>query len=208
MNAAKKAGRMTRAEQSDLQRLGKLNKDGAIVAQKERTKAALAEFEMRLASEFSYDQREAWADLMASAKVHVAALDRQLAEDCRRLGIPENFRPEIAVHWYGRGENASKERRAELRRVAVTRLAALEATAIARIEDGYRRFQTAVLSAAIDSTEARALLADLPTAEQLLPAVDYQSVTKALLAGPEAASLQWAQDDPSLITDGSGEGMS
>ena len=194
--------RMTRAEQSDLLRLGKLNKDGAILAQKERTKIAAAEFEMRLVSQFSYDQREAWADLMASAKAHVAALDQQLAEDCRRLGIPESFRPEIGVHWFGRGENASKERRAELRRVAVTRLAALEASAIARIEDGYRRFQTSVLSAAISSVEARNLLADLPTAEQLLPTVDYQSVTKALLEGPEAASLQWAEDH-SLITDDS-----
>lgn len=197
--------RMTRAEQSDLQRLGKLNKDGAILAQKERTKLALAEFEMRLASEFSYDQREAWADLMASAKAHVAALDRQLAEDCRRLGIPESFRQGIAVHWYGRGENASKQRRAELRRVAVTRLAALEATAIARIEDGYRRFQTSVLTAAIGSDDARQLLADLPTAEQLLPAVDYQSVTKALLEGPEAASLRWS-DDTGLIADDSDDG--
>ena len=196
--------RMTKAEQANLLRLGKLNKDGAIAAQKEQTKAALAEFEMRLASEFSYDQREAWADLMSSAKAHVDEIERKLAEDCRRLGIPENFRPEIAVQWYGRGENASKGRRTELRRVAVTRLAALEASAVVRIEDGYRRFQTAVLTAAIDSDEARQLLAGLPTAEQLLPDVDYQSVTKALLAGPEAASLQWAADT-GLITDATGE---
>lgn len=199
------ARRMTKSEETNLLRLGRLNKDGAIAAQKERTKTALAEFEMRLASQFSYDQRQAWADLVASAKAHTAALDQQLAADCRRLGIPESFRPEIAFHWYGRGENASKERRAELRRVAVTRLAALEAAAVARIEDGYRRFQTSVLSAAIDSNEARQLLADLPTAEQLLPALDYQSVTKALLEGPEAASLQWAEDHPGLITDDSEE---
>lgn len=83
---------MTRAEQGDLLRLGKLNKEGAILAQRERTKAALAEFEMRLASQFAYDQREAWADLMASAKAHIAELDGLLAEDCRRLGIPENIR--------------------------------------------------------------------------------------------------------------------
>jgi hypothetical protein len=196
--------RMSKGEQANLFRLGKLNKDGAIAAQKEQTKAALAEFEMRLASQFSYDQREAWADLMASAKSHVAEIDRKLAEDCRRLGIPENFRPEIAVQWFGRGENASRDRRAELRRVAVTRLAALEASAVARIEEGYRRFQTAVLTSAIGSYEARQLLAGLPTAAQLLPDVDYQSVTKALLAGPEVASLRWPTDT-GLITDDSGE---
>jgi hypothetical protein len=198
---------MTKSEQTNLLRLGRLNKDGAIAAQKEQTKAALAEFEMRLASEFSYDQREAWADLMAAAKSHVAEIDRRLAEDCRRLGIPEGFRPSIDLLWYKRGENASNERRTELRRVAITRLAALEASALARIEDGYRRFQTAVLTAAIDSGEARQLLGGLPTAEQLLPDVDYQSVTKALLAGPEAASLQWAADT-GLITDATGEATS
>jgi hypothetical protein len=201
------ARRMSKTEQRNLERLGKLNKDGAILAQKERTKTALAEFEMRLASQFSFDQREAWADLMASAKTHAAEMDRRLAEDCRRLGIPENFRPSIHVSWYERGENASKDRRTELRRVAVTRLAALEATAIARIEDGYRRFQTAVLSTGIDSDEARQLLAGLPTAEQLLPDVDYRSVTQALLAGPDAASLQWAADT-GLITDDSGDDVS
>jgi hypothetical protein len=192
--------RMSKAEQQNLLRLCRLNKDGAIAAQKERTKTALAEFEMRLASKFAYDQREAWADLMASTQRHATEMDRQLAEDCRRLGIPENFRPSINVSWYERGENASKDRRTELRRVAVSRLAALEAAANARIEDGYRRFQTAVLTAAIDSDEARQLLAGLPTAERLLPDVDYQSVTKALLAGPEAASLQWATDHPGPIT--------
>ena len=83
------ARRMTKSEETNLLRLGRLNKDGAIAAQKERTKTALAEFEMRLASQFSYDQRQAWADLVASAKAHTAALDQQLAADCRRLGIPE-----------------------------------------------------------------------------------------------------------------------
>ena len=72
--------RMTKAEQANLQRLGKLNKDGAIAAQKERTKQALAEFEMRLAAQFTYDQRETWAYLMASAKRHVDEMDRRRAE--------------------------------------------------------------------------------------------------------------------------------
>jgi hypothetical protein len=66
-----------------------------------------ADFEMKLASQFKFDQREVWAELMAKAKEAVAEADRKLGEDCSRLGIPENFRPEISVQWYSRGENAS-----------------------------------------------------------------------------------------------------
>jgi hypothetical protein len=81
-----------------------------------------------------------------------------LAEDCRRLGIPQAFRPSINLRWYSRSENASKERRAELRRVMVTRLAAIERAAIEEIEAGHRKIMTAILSATLSSGEAMALL--------------------------------------------------
>ena len=41
-----------------------------------------------------------------AAKI-VANAAKQIAERCRALSIPENFRPELMVSWYGRGENAS-----------------------------------------------------------------------------------------------------
>jgi hypothetical protein len=205
MNAASptQARRMTRAEQSDLLRLAKLNRDGAIIAAKRRTAEALAEFDMRLAANFSFDQREVWAKLVASAKAHAAALDRQLADDCERIGIPASFRPSITIGWYGRGENASKERRTELRRAATSRLVALERGAIEEIENGHRNFSTAVLSAAIGTDEARQLLGRLPTAELLLPEMDYREVARALLEGPEAGALRSAT--PLLPDDSDGE---
>jgi hypothetical protein len=181
--------RMTKAEQDNLLRLGRLNREGAIAEAKRRTADAAADAEMRLASEFSFNQRSTWAELMRSAKVHVATVDQALAEDCRRLGIPENFRPEIVVSWFSRGENATNQRRTELRRVIHSRLVALERTALGAIEEGHRKFATAVLTSAIDTTEARALLAELPTAEQLMPQIDYNEVKRTLLKGPEFASL-------------------
>jgi hypothetical protein len=120
-----------------------------------------------------------------------------------QLGVPERFRPRIDLYWYGRGENASRERRVELRRVATTRLVELERAEIERIDARYRQFATAVLSAAIGTAEARKLLATMPTAEQLSQSsLDYKRVTEALLEGPEPAALHGRQ---ALLTDGNGE---
>jgi len=181
---------MAKAEQENLLRLGRLNRDGAIAEAKRHTAEAAADFEMRLAAEFSYDKREVWAELMRSAKARVAELDRQLAADCLRLGIPDNFRPSINVFWSGRGENASVNRRTELRRVMHSRLVALERSAIETIEAGHRQYATAVLTAAIDTDEARKLLMALPTAEQLMPRINYEQIQRSLLEGPEAAVLR------------------
>jgi hypothetical protein len=182
--------RMTKADQENLLRLGRLNRDGAIAEAKRHTADAAADFEMRLAAEFSYDKREVWTELMRSAKARVAELDRQLAADCLRHGIPDNFRPSINVFWSGRGENATAARRTELRRVMHSRLVALERTAIDAIETGHRGFATQVLTAALSSDEARHLLTALPTAEQLMPRINYESIKRSLLEGPEAAVLQ------------------
>jgi hypothetical protein len=185
-------GRLSSAEQTNLARLARLNRDGAIAGIKARTTDAIAEYEMKMAAEFSYDQREVWADLMHAAKARVSELDSLLAEDCRRLGIPQGFRPSISLGWHSRGENASAQRRSELRRVMATRLAAIEKAAIEEVEAGYRKIMTAVLSATLTSGQAAALLATMPSPEQLMPQIDYHSVKQSLLAGPEAAILRQA----------------
>jgi hypothetical protein len=194
--------KITRAEQENLLRIARLRRDGAIADTKCRIAEAVADHEMRMAAEFSYDQREIWVELMHTAKARVSELDSQLAEDCRRLGIPEAFRPSIDLYWSGRGENASSARRAELRRVMVTRLAAMERAALETIDAGYRQHATAILSATITSSEALALLDAMPTIEQLLPEIDYDAVKRSLLAGPEAAILRRAL----ALTDESDDG--
>jgi hypothetical protein len=166
--------RLTKAEQDNLVKLAKLNREGAVAGIKAKTAVAVADYEMHLAAEYKFDQREIWADLTHSAKARVNELDSLLAEDCRRLGIPEQFRPTLNLVWFGRGENAFKERRTELRRVMATRLAAVKRAAIEQVEVGYRKAMTAIL------------LAAMPTAEQLVPPIDYATVEQSLLAGPEA----------------------
>jgi hypothetical protein len=178
--------KLTKAEQDNLVKLARLNREGAVAGIKAKTADAIADYEMHMAAEYKFDQREIWADLTHSAKARVNELDAMLAEDCRRLGIPEQFRPSLNLVWSGRGENAFKERRTELRRVMATRLAAVERAAIEQVEAGYRQAMTAILSATLSSGEARDLLAAMPTAEQLMPPIDYATVKQSLLAGPEA----------------------
>lgn len=188
---------MTRAERDDLIRLAKLRERTAKSDAKRRSAEMMADFEMKLAAQFSYDDRKLWSKLKASAEAAVAEADRKLAEDCRRLGIPENFRPEIGMYWRGRGENASKERRAELRKVMASRLIALEGAAIEAIERNTLDFVTRAIESSLGSEEARALLAAMPSIEQLMPPLDYTSIQRSLLRGPEASILRAA----GLLTD-------
>jgi hypothetical protein len=195
---------MTRAEREDLIRLAKLRERTAKSDAKRRSADMAADFEMKLASQFSFDQREVWSELMAKAREAVAEADRRLGEDCRRLGIPENFRPEISVSWYARGENATKERRTELRRVMHSRLVALERRTFETIERGTLDFITQVVERGLGSDEARALLSAMPSIEQLMPQLDYAAIQRSLLQGPEATALRAA----GLLTDDSDGGAS
>lgn len=84
--------------------------------------------------------------------------DLQIAERCRKLGISERFRPRLEVHWYRRGENALKDRRAELCKVAQTRL----------VEEG------------LGTDAARQLLEELPAAEASMPPLEVTELEQHL----------------------------
>ena len=80
----------------------------------------------QLASIYSFDQSEVWAQAHAAAEKALVEANAAIAENRRKLGIPERFAPGLVMGCYGRSENASRERRVELRRVAVARIAAIE----------------------------------------------------------------------------------
>jgi hypothetical protein len=64
---------------------------------------------------------------------------------------------------------AAKERVAELRKVAQTRIAALEKAACNDIERSSLEVQTELLAGGLQSGEARAFLESIPTAAALMP---------------------------------------
>ncbi|HVE49565.1 MAG TPA: hypothetical protein VNG69_08120 [Casimicrobiaceae bacterium] len=70
--------------------------------------------------QFYSAQHGASAQITAAARKSIDEADAHIAERCRALGIPPEFRPTLSLCWFGRGENAVAGRRAELRRVAQT----------------------------------------------------------------------------------------
>jgi len=155
---------LTRAERSDL--LPRLCAKVARTAVDQRGAEVLAEFERQLTAVYSFDQNEIWRNAVTEAERVVAQARGQIAERCRGLGIPHQFAPDIGLHWFGRGENAFKERWAELRRVAQSRIEALKRAAYATIEGRFAEIQTGLLTIGM-SEEAKTLLDSLPTPEAL-----------------------------------------
>ena len=83
-----------------------------------------------------------------------------IEERCKALGIPREFAPGLSVGWHGRGENAVSQRLAELRRAAKSRITAIEAQAITRIEQMSMEAQSELLSHGLDTDAAVKFLAD------------------------------------------------
>ncbi|MFN8129408.1 MAG: hypothetical protein U0R28_11460 [Candidatus Nanopelagicales bacterium] len=167
-------GALTRGEQVDLQKLARMrakvarNQIDAVKAER------LAEFERELQARYAVDN-EAWADLTRDADEHVRKADEELAKRCEALGIRPEFRPRMTATWYNRGENASKERQAELRRLARLELDAMGKTAKQRIDAAELDAVTAIVAVGMGS-EARALLEAMPEVGDLIPALALETV--------------------------------
>ena len=99
----------------------------------ERAAAMMADFEQQLASCYPFDRDATWKAAHDAADQIIEEARRKIADRCAELDIPERFAPDLGLRRYSRGENASKERRAELRKIAVTRIAAIEKQARAEI---------------------------------------------------------------------------
>ncbi len=86
------------------------------------------------------------------------------------------FRPSISIGWSGRGENAVKARQVELRRVANTRIAALEAEAVTRIETKALEASTRLLATGLTTEAATEFLESLPKVDDMMPALEVSEV--------------------------------
>lgn len=175
---------MTKSERDDLARLvrrrEKLAKADADTLAAERR----ADFEHQMASIYRPAEDEVWRELHAATVAFVAEADERIKERCRELGIPDEFRPAIDAHWYTRGENAAKSRRAELRAVAESRINADARTAKAEIERRSVEVQTELVAGGLESDEARGFLASMPPAAELMPATPTVAEIEATLVPP------------------------
>src|SRR5262245_8673801 len=124
---------MTNAERLELSKLVRLNAKVAKDDAEARGRWLLADAEEKLAAVYKVDDA-AWAGITAAARKAVAEADAAIAALCRERGVPVDFRPELHLGWYGRGVNACKDRRNELRKVAQAKVAALVKQAHAEID--------------------------------------------------------------------------
>ena len=168
---------ITKSEREELQRLVLKREKVLKSAAKQRSAELLADFENQMGQNYSFDQDETWAAAMNAAEQEVAKAQARVAVRCAELGIPKQFAPELDVRWYSRGENAVKDRRAELRKMAMTRVEAIEREAITKIEVSSLEAQTRLAIAGLTSEAARQFISELPPLEKLMPPLSFAEMS-------------------------------
>jgi hypothetical protein len=177
MNEYSNGDRMTPADRKELDKLIRLQAQAAKQRIIAREAEQNAEFEQQIASIYSPADDEVWAQAKEEANVWVEEAEREIGAKvrarCDELGIPREFRPNLSFHcfWSSRGENAENERRVELRRVAKSRFASHAKQAKAEVEAYATELRMAIVADALETKEARAFLAQIPSViEKLMPA--------------------------------------
>ena len=176
---------MTKGERDELGRLARRRAKLAKVDVDRVAAFRLAAVEQEFAAIYRSEDDAVWREANATAEEAVAEANARVAERCRELGIRPQFAPSISVYWNRRGEEASKDRVAELRRVAKTRLDADAKAAKVEIDRASLRVETELVAGGLRSVEARAFLEAMPTAEALLPPLTVAEIEKAYSADRE-----------------------
>jgi hypothetical protein len=171
---------MTKTERSELVALIHKRERVLKSAADERETKMMAEFETLLATVYSFDDDAVWKAVWEEAQKVCAAAKEQIKQRSKDLGIPAKFAPGIDLSWYGRGENAVKQRREELRRAGKAQIAAKTAETKTQIERMSLEAQTEIVAHGIQSDAARTFLERMPPIETLMPAIDIQEVKKLI----------------------------
>ena len=172
-------GRLGRRDYDDLAKLARRQEQVAKTQARQRAAELRADFEAQLATIYEAND-ERWRHVTERAEAVTAAANAELARICADEGVRPEFAPRFTLGWYGRGQNMDKERRAELRRVADTRIEALEQAARAEIERRSVEFQARLLGGVLETDPGRALLEAMPKPAELMPQLDAAELERAL----------------------------
>jgi hypothetical protein len=172
---------MTRADRDTLVKIARQRERVAKSEAKERAAALIANFEKQLDRQYSFDENEVWKLAHDLADKAMSEANSKIAEECARLGIPEEFAPSMSLGWWDRGRNASKNQRAEMRRVAMKQVDAMEKAAKTAIERRSLETQEKIMIGGLTSDDARQFLESMPTAEALMPSLEIDSVKTLLI---------------------------
>lgn len=172
---------MSRRDREELAKLVRRRERVAKSDARERAAQIRADAEEQLATIFRADDVR-WAEAVKVAQSAVEDANAVIDRHCDEAGIPQDFRPRLRFGWSDRGSNRDVARRAELRRVMETRVAALEKQAFTEIERRSLDIQTALMAGGLDSEAARTFLESMPTTEALMPGLSVRDF-------PEVAAL-------------------
>lgn len=167
---------MPRPEREALERQTRDRERAAKVLSEERMAEMKADVERKLAARYSYDQDPVWKQAHRQAEDVVREAERLITERCQQLGIPAQFAPGLSIYWHSRGENACRERRAELRRVAYAEIEALAKNAKAKITLAVCNVRDRLLVSSLGSDEAKEFLKSMPTVESLMPMFSIEEI--------------------------------
>jgi hypothetical protein len=190
MNPDESNPRMTKADREQLIRLGRLRAKQAERETEAREKILLAEVEDLLTAE--YEARDQlWDDATLIAEDAAAKANAQIQAACVDLGIPAKDAPSLKLGWASRGEFTNSQRRAELRKLAMTRLTALTKAAKAAINDKLLEVETELIAGSLQSGEATTFLANsMPSVEALMPPLNLNDLGVVRWQPPEDAAAQ------------------
>jgi hypothetical protein len=171
-------GKMSKSERVELGQLIRKRERVMKSYAAERAAQMLAEFDKQSAQLYAFDQDEVWKKSAEEAKRVVEEANKAIAERCKELGIPEEFAPSLDFGWQERGQNAVASRRGELRRMAVSKIKAIEAETLTKIERLSLLAQTEVIANGLESAAAREFLEKMPSLDTLMPSLDVAEIKR------------------------------
>jgi hypothetical protein len=174
------ARKLSRTETHDLSMIIKDRTKVLKAHAEEQAAACMAEFEAKLAAEYSWDQDEIWKAATLEAQKVIAESQAIIAARCEEMGIPKTFAPQLGMSWQGRGENAINARRTELRRVAASSISAMTKAALTKIEKQSLDLRTQVVAMGLLSADAKMFLESLAPVEDAMRSLDFVEIERRL----------------------------
>jgi hypothetical protein len=176
---------MTKGERDALIQLIKQRERVEKAAAEARSKDLLADLEHQLGTIFKYDRDEVWAEAKRAFDEALEEANVKIAKRNAELGIPREFAPSIELGygggWQGRNENGCAARRAEFRRMGVTKIIEIEANAKAHIAAKSVELQTEIISHGLTSDAAVKFLEKLPSVTELMKPIPLVEIEKWFL---------------------------
>ena len=172
--------RLSRNETHDLSMIIKDRTKVLKAHAEEQAAQCMADFERKLAATFQWDQDETWKAAAEKARGVIIEAQETIAKRCEELGIPKSFAPSIGLTWQGRGENATTQRRVELRRVAKSSIEAMTKSAITKIEKQSLDLRTQVVGMGLLSSDAKMFLESLAPVEDAMRNLDFGEIERQL----------------------------